>query len=69
MANYTATFDEDELALIYEGVKHMHKFRDTLELDTETKVFIKATSILEKIKRMNNDVTSSMYVSDNLLED
>lgn len=60
-------FTNDELAIIYEGVRHMGSFRDVLEEDS--KVGDTTRNILEKISKKNNFVTSAFYVSDNILED
>lgn len=61
------TFTDDELAIIYEGVRHMGSFRDVL--DEDNKVGETTRNILEKISDKNNYVTSAFYVSDKILED
>ncbi|WP_303447182.1 hypothetical protein [Oceanobacillus profundus] len=60
-------FTDDELAIVYEAVSHMGAFRDILYEDS--KIGETTRNVLEKIKEKNQYVTSSMYVSNNIIED
>lgn len=62
---YKLNFTENEMAVIYESVKHMMTVRDV----NNNQYKITSRSILDKISEQNSKVASAFYVSDNLIDD
>lgn len=64
--NQNCIFSRDQLALIYESVKHLAVFRDVL--DSDNYVGDISRDILGKIESIDNDVVNPNYVSENILD-
>ena len=60
------SFNKDELAVIYEAVKHMWYRRDSFVTNSYIRDLYE--DIMNSIERTDKEITSSSYVSDNILE-
>ena len=59
-------FSDDQLALIYEAIRHMTSFRSVLDVDNYIGNI--SRDILHQIECKNQKLSSSFYVSENILD-